>query len=93
LAPEGREEIENRGKFSWSMKEIPSQSEMVTSVSQTISLPRRSILNSDLRGIHEIKKRIQKAINQMHELTHLWRNKHIKLGIKAWLSIIYSPTS
>jgi hypothetical protein len=21
----------------------------------------------------------------MHELTHLWRNKHIELGIKVWL--------
>eukprot|EP00978_Attheya_sp_CCMP212_P025434 scaffold81767_cov26-Attheya_sp.AAC.1 len=30
--------------------------------------------------------RIQKATNQMHELTHLcWRNKHIELGIKVWL--------
>jgi hypothetical protein len=44
-----------------------------------------SIINSDLRDIHEIKKRIQKATNQMHELTHLWRNKHIELGTKVWL--------
>ena len=45
-----------------------------------------SIINSDLRDIHEIKKRIQKATNQMHELTHLWKNKHIKkLGITVWL--------
>eukprot|EP00978_Attheya_sp_CCMP212_P030023 scaffold108944_cov38-Attheya_sp.AAC.1 len=28
---------------------------------------------------------IRDATNQTHELTHLWRNKHIKLGIKVWL--------
>jgi hypothetical protein len=44
-----------------------------------------SLINSDLRDIHEIKQRIRKATNQMHELNHLWRNKHVEQDIKVWL--------
>eukprot|EP00978_Attheya_sp_CCMP212_P040944 scaffold229102_cov58-Attheya_sp.AAC.1 len=50
-----------------------------------------SIINSDLRDIHEIKKRIQKATNQMHELTHLCEEQTHRTGNQSMA--IPSPTS
>eukprot|EP00978_Attheya_sp_CCMP212_P017556 scaffold46924_cov54-Attheya_sp.AAC.2 len=91
-----REEIENRGGSLLSTKtlgkgEIPlvNEGDTFTIRDGYIGFTNNfrylgSIINSDLRDIHKIKKRIQKATNQMHELTHLWRNKHIELGIKVW---------
>ena len=44
-----------------------------------------SLITTDLKDTHEIKKRVQKATVQMNELRHLWRNKNIKTDIKVWL--------
>jgi hypothetical protein len=53
----------------------------------------RSIINSDLRDIHEIKKN-QKATKQMHELKHLSQNKHAtEKGIKVWLYLALPPVN